>query len=67
MYNDLIRKNNMNNLFVDALQNNPIFQLSLSSKELFHSNFLAWLAEDKNTQALFKKILSTLKSATYRV
>lgn len=59
MYNDLIRKNNMNNLFVDALQNNPIFQLSLSSKELFHSNFLAWLAEDKNTQALFKKILST--------
>ena len=31
MYNDLIRKNNMNNLFVDALQNNsylpaiPIF------------------------------------------
>ena len=49
----------MNNLFVDALQNNPIFQLSLSSKELFHSNFLAWLAEDKNTQTLFKKILST--------
>ena len=35
--------------FVEELQNNPIFQLSLSSKELFHSNFLAWLAEDKNT------------------
>ena len=45
--------------FVEKLNNNPIFQLSLSSKELFHSNFLAWLAEDKNTQALFKKILST--------
>lgn len=45
--------------FVEKLNNNPIFQLSLSSKELFHSNFLAWLAEDKNTQTLFKKILST--------
>ena len=45
--------------FVEKLNNNPIFQLSLSSKELFHSNFLAWLAEDKNTQTLFKKSLST--------
>ena len=45
--------------FVEKLKNNPIFQLSLSSKELFHSNFLAWLAEDKNTQTLFKEILST--------
>ena len=45
--------------FVEKSNNNPIFQLSLSSKELFHSNFLAWLAEDKNTQTLFKEILST--------
>ena len=45
--------------FVEKLKNNPIFHLSLSSKELFHSNFLAWLAEDKNTQTLFKEILST--------
>ena len=45
--------------FVEKLKNNPIFHLSLSSKELFHSNFLAWLAENKNTQTLFKKILST--------
>ena len=45
--------------FVEQLNNNPIFQLSLSSKELFHSNFLAWLAENKNTQTLFKRILST--------
>lgn len=59
MYNDLIRKNNMNNLFVDALQNNPIFQLSLSSKELFHSNFLAWLAEDDNTRCVFNKVMQT--------
>ena len=45
--------------YVEQLNNNPIFQLSLSSKELFHSNFLAWLAVDKKTQALFKKILYT--------
>lgn len=28
-----------------ALKVSPIFQLSLASKELFHSNFLAWLCE----------------------
>lgn len=33
----LIRKN--------ALQSSPLFNLSLSSKELFHSNFLGWLAQ----------------------
>jgi len=32
-----------------ALEKNPLFQMSLGSKELFHSNFLAWiLNEDKN-------------------
>jgi len=29
---------------IEALQSSPLFQLSLASKELFHSNFLAWLA-----------------------
>lgn len=43
--------------FVEELNNNPIFQLSLSSKELFHSNFLAWLAEDKNTRGLFNQLM----------
>lgn len=43
--------------FVEDLNNNPIFQLSLSSKELFHSNFLAWLAEDKNTRNLFNELM----------
>lgn len=28
-----------------ALKDSPLFQLSLASKELFHSNFLAWLCE----------------------
>lgn len=45
--------------FVETLRNNPIFQLSLSSKELFHSNFLAWLAEDENTRCVFNKVMQT--------
>lgn len=45
--------------FVEKLSNNPIFQLSLSSKELFHSNFLAWLAEDDNTRCVFNKVMQT--------
>lgn len=28
---------------IDELQNNPMFRLSMSSLELFHSNFLEWL------------------------
>lgn len=43
--------------FVKDLKNNAIFQMSLSSRELFHSNFLIWLAEDKNTQTFFKKLM----------
>lgn len=34
---------NTNSLIQDLIHN-PIFHLSLSSKELFHSNFLLWLA-----------------------
>lgn len=30
---------------IKALRSSPLFQLSLGSKELFHSNFLAWLFE----------------------
>ncbi len=45
------------NTFVEKLQSNPIFQLSLSAKELFHSNFLAWLATNKNTQGVFNQIM----------
>lgn len=39
------------------LKESPIFNLSLSSKELFHSNLLAWIAEDKETCNLFVSIL----------
>jgi hypothetical protein len=30
---------------IEELRKSPIFQLSLASKELFHSNFLAWFCE----------------------
>ena len=45
--------------FVKELKNNVAFQLSLSSKELFHSNFLAWLAEDDATRGVFNELLHT--------
>ena len=32
-----------NNISLEKLKDSPIFNLSLSSKELFHSNFLNWL------------------------
>ena len=45
----------------DALRNSPMFQLSLSSKELFHSNLLAWLAEDPDTSTLFVEVLKLFR------
>ncbi len=42
----------------EGLIKSPMFQLSLSSKELFHSNFLYWLAISQRTQ--FPKFLSEL-------
>ena len=32
---------------LEGLENNPVFAMSLGSKELFHSNFLAWLLTDE--------------------
>lgn len=45
----------------DALRNSPMFQLSLSSKELFHSNLLAWLAEAPDTRDLFVEVLKLFR------
>ena len=42
---------------IAELKKSPMFHLSLSSKELFHSNMLAWIAEDEDTKELFIKIL----------
>ena len=45
---------------LQSLKSNPIFQLSLASKELFHSNFLYWLSQDENLKGLFKDIIDNL-------
>ncbi len=41
-----------------ALKKSPLFQLSLASKELFHTNFLYWLATTDETKPLFLNFLS---------
>jgi hypothetical protein len=40
---------------IDELKNSLLFNLSLSSKELFHSNFIAWVCN--NYSSTFGKIL----------
>ena len=32
---------------IQTLEKSPLFYLSLASKELFHSNFIAWLGEQQ--------------------
>lgn len=41
---------------ITELKKSPLFNLSLSSKELFHSNFIAWICE--NYQISFGEILA---------
>lgn len=41
---------------ITALKSSPLFNLSLSSKELFHSNFLAWVGDSFPIE--FGKLLS---------
>ena len=43
-----------------SLKNNPIFQLSLASKELFHTNFLYWLAISDNLRPVFCNIINEM-------
>lgn len=55
----IAQRNIMENIkeIIKDLNNSPMFHLSLSSKELFHSNLLAWLAEDSDTRDLFVGVL----------
>lgn len=47
----------MSEEFISKLKDNAIFQMSLTSKELFHSNFLAWLSDSVNTRDMFATVL----------
>ena len=60
MCGGIAQRNIMGNIKenITDLNNSPMFHLSLSSKELFHSNLLAWLAEDPDTRDLFVKVLN---------
>ena len=42
---------------LEILRESPLFNLSLSSKELFHSNFLWWLGSNERTFPLFKQTM----------
>ena len=49
--------------FYTTLKNSPMFQLSLASKELFHSNFLAWVGSlpfDKGKEHPFRELMFKL-------
>lgn len=43
-----------------SLKANPIFQLSLASKELFHTNFLYWLATTEDLRHVFCEIVNNM-------
>lgn len=46
----------------EGLKNNFLFQASLGSKELFHSNMLAWILEQQNKEGEFEALKMFIKS-----
>ena len=52
-----------NNIVLN-LKNNFLFQASLGSKELFHSNLLAWILEQKNDRNEFEVLSFFIKQFT---
>jgi len=53
---------------IELLRKSPIFNLSLSSKELFHSNFIAWLISEYPNEMwrIFSKYTS-LETSKYKI
>ncbi len=52
----------MNNDFEElckSLKKNPMYYFSLASKELFHSNFIAWLYEENKIQSFIEDFLKS--------
>lgn len=48
-----------------SLNNSLMYNLSLTSKELFHSNFLAWLGRNESTKPFFVKVIKHLTSDSH--
>ena len=53
------------NPIVGNLIGSPMFNLSLSSTELFHSNFLAWLGNNQGTKVFFEEVIKDLVNDPY--
>jgi hypothetical protein len=53
---------------IENLQNSPLFQFSLGSKELFHSNFLAWCCENWRYEmgVVWRHLLPDLKDSSIK-
>ncbi len=45
---------------IEYLKTSPMFNLSLSSKELFHSNFLYWISTIDKNKSIFKGLVESL-------
>lgn len=45
---------------LETLRHSPVFKMSLHSKELFHSNFLAWLGEDPELREVFRNVMESI-------
>lgn len=50
----------MTNSDYKYLKESPMFHFSLHAKELFHSNFLAWLGNDAELRPVFKAVMEGL-------
>lgn len=51
----------------ELLATSPIFHFSLHAKELFHSNFLAWLGSDKELKHVFLTVMLKLGITQERI
>ena len=51
----------MSNNNIIEINDNPMFRLSLGAKELFHSNFLAFLFEQSDLSELQQSLLANLE------
>lgn len=52
---------------IEKLKQSPLFNLSLASKELFHSNFLYWLGENINTKNIFQDIIKSWAGESHNI
>lgn len=50
----------MKKYYFHYLRKSPMFHFSLHAKELFHSNFLAWLGTDDELKPVFKMVMLEL-------